>query len=64
METARGIFGTFIVAEKGVKPYRIHNRSPSFANLSVINKLCQGHKIADIVAILGTIDIVVPDIDR
>lgn len=64
VETAKGIFGTFIEAEGGLKPYRIHNRSPNFCNLTVLNELCQGHKIADIVAILATIDVVIPDIDR
>ncbi len=64
VETAKGVFGTFIVATQGVKPYRIHQRSPSLANLSVINEISVGHKIADIVAILATIDLVVPDIDR
>jgi NADH-quinone oxidoreductase subunit D len=54
----------FIVADKGPKPYRVHNRSPSFHNLSVMDHVCRGYKLADLVAILATIDIVVPDIDR
>ncbi len=64
VETPRGVFGVFMVADKGVKPYRVHNRSPSLHNLSVINHISKGHKLADLVAILATIDIVVPDIDR
>lgn len=64
VETAKGIYGTTIVAEKGDKPYRIHTRSPSFANMAVFNEMVKGHKVADIVTILATIDPVIPDIDR
>jgi NADH:ubiquinone oxidoreductase subunit D len=64
VETAKGIFGTAIVADGTLKPYRIHNRSPNFCNVTVLDELCRGHKIADIVAVLATIDVVIPDIDR
>lgn len=64
VETAKGIFGTAIVADGSLKPYRIHNRSPNFCNVTVLDELCRGHKIADIVAVLATIDVVIPDIDR
>jgi len=64
VETAKGVFGTFIVSDGTAKPYRIHNRTPNFCNLSVFNELCTGHKIADVIAILATIDVVIPDIDR
>ncbi len=64
VEAARGLLGTYIVAEGGAKPYRVKFRSPSFSNLSVLNELAQGHKIADLVTILATLDFVVPDIDR
>lgn len=64
VETPRGVFGVLAVADKGQTPYRIHNRSPSLHNLSVLNKISSGHKLADLIAILATIDIVVPDMDR
>lgn len=64
VESPRGVFGVFIAAEKGNTPYRVHNRSPSFHNLSVIHEIARGHKLADLIAILATIDIIVPDIDR
>jgi NADH-quinone oxidoreductase subunit D len=64
VETARGLLGTYIVAEGGPKPYRVKFRSPSFSNLSVLNELAVGHKIADLVTILATLDFVVPDLDR
>jgi NADH:ubiquinone oxidoreductase subunit D len=63
-ETAKGIYGTYIVAEKGDKPHRIHTRSPSFANLMSLNEMCRGNKIADLVVIMATLDPVIPEIDR
>lgn len=64
VETAKGIFSTTIVAEKGEKPYRIHSRSPNLANVSAMNTMCAGHKIADVITVLATLDPVVPDMDR
>jgi NADH:ubiquinone oxidoreductase subunit D len=64
VETARGLLGTYIIAEGGAKPYRVKFRSPSFSNLSVLGEITVGHKIADIVTILATLDFVVPEIDR
>jgi len=64
VETARGLLGLYIVAEGGAKPYRVKFRSPGFSNLSAINEMAVGHKIADLVTILATLDFVVPEIDR
>lgn len=64
VETARGLLGTYIVAEGGTKPYRVKFRSPSFSNLNILNELAVGHKLADVVTILATLDFVVPDLDR
>jgi NADH-quinone oxidoreductase subunit D len=64
VETARGLLGIYIVAEGGAKPYRVKFRSPSFSNLNILNELAVGHKIADVVTILATLDFVVPDLDR
>ncbi|GBE12163.1 NADH-quinone oxidoreductase subunit 4 [bacterium BMS3Bbin14] len=64
VETARGLLGTYIVAEGGPKPYRVKFRSPCFSNLSALNEMAAGHKIADLVTILATLDFVVPEIDR
>jgi len=63
-ETAKGVFGTYVVADKGDKPWRIHSRSPNLANLSAINEMVKGHMIADVIAVITTIDVVIPDIDR
>ena len=64
VETARGLLGVYIEADGGPKPYRIKYRSPSFANLSALNDLAAGHKLADLVPIIATLDVLIPDIDR
>src|SRR5258706_14058783 len=64
VETARGEFGVYIVSEGGTTPYRIKFRSPGFSNLSALNHMAKGHKIGDLVAIMGSLDLVIPDIDR
>jgi NADH-quinone oxidoreductase subunit D/NADH-quinone oxidoreductase subunit C/D len=64
VETARGEFGVFIVSDGKKNPYRVKFRSPGFSNLFVLNKLSKGLKIADMVAIMTTLDLVIPDIDR
>jgi NADH-quinone oxidoreductase subunit D len=64
VESPRGELGVFLEGDGGPKPYRVHMRTPSFDNLSIINKISQGHLVADLVAILASIDIVLGDIDR
>jgi NADH-quinone oxidoreductase subunit D/NADH-quinone oxidoreductase subunit C/D len=64
VETARGEFGVYIVSEGGTTPYRIKFRSPGFSNLSALDHMARGSKIGDMVAMMGTLDLVIPDIDR
>ena len=64
VETARGEFGVYIISEGGMTPYRIKYRSPGFSNLSALDHMARGAKIGDLVAIMGTLDLVIPDIDR
>jgi NADH-quinone oxidoreductase subunit D/NADH-quinone oxidoreductase subunit C/D len=64
VETARGEFGVYIISEGGTTPYRIKFRSPGFSNLSALDHMARGQKIGDLVAIMGTLDLVIPDIDR
>lgn len=64
VETARGEFGVYIISEGQKSPYRLKFRSPGFSNLSALNKMAHGCKIADLVAIMSTLDLVIPDIDR
>ncbi len=64
VESARGEFGCYIVSAGELKPYRIKLRVPSFANLSILPEIAVDTLVADLVAILGSIDVVVPEIDR
>lgn len=64
VETARGELGVYIVSEGGSTPYRIKFRSPGFSNLSAMETMVRGGKIGDFVAVIGSIDLVIPDIDR
>jgi len=64
VESPRGELGVYLEGDGGPKPHRVHWRTPSFDNLSVINKITQGHLVADLVAVLASIDIVLGDIDR
>ncbi len=63
-ETARGELGVYIISEGGTTPYRIKFRSPGFSNLSALDHMARGGKIGDLVATMGTLDLVIPDIDR
>jgi NADH-quinone oxidoreductase subunit D len=64
VESPRGELGVYLEADGGPKPYRIHWRTPSFIHLQVLPKLSTGHLVADLVAIIGSIDIVLGDADR
>ena len=64
VETARGELGIYVVSEGGTTPYRIKFRSPGFSNLSCLDHITRGGKIGDLVASMGTLDLVIPDIDR
>ncbi len=64
VETARGELGVYIVSEGGTTPYRIKFRSPGFSNLSILDHIARGSKLGDLVAMMGTLDLVIPDIDR
>jgi len=64
VETARGEFGVFIVSDGKKNPYRVKFRSPGFSNLAALNHMGKESKIADLVAIMSTLDLVIPDIDR
>ena len=64
VETARGLLGVYLVSDGSAKPKRVKYRSPSFSNLHALNHLAAGHKIADLIPIIATLDVVIPDIDR
>ena len=64
IESPRGELAVFLEGDGGPKPLRVHMRTPSFDNLAVLPEIVKGHLVADLVAILSSIDIVLGDIDR
>jgi len=64
VESPRGELGVFLEGDGGPHPYRAYWRTPSFTHLQALPKLSRGHLVADLVAIIGSIDIVLGDIDR
>ena len=64
VESPRGVLACYLVGDGGPKPLRVHFRTPSFANLPALPILTKGHLVADVVAILGSIDIVLCEVDR
>jgi len=64
VESPRGELGFYIVSDGGPKPYRIHARTPSYDNLQALPVMAKGVLVADLVAIIGSIDIVLGDVDR
>jgi NADH-quinone oxidoreductase subunit D len=64
IEAPRGELGFYIVSDGSPKPFRCHVRAPSFANLQALPKMVEGRLIADVVACIGTIDIVLGEVDR
>ena len=64
VESPRGEAGYFIVSDGSPKPYRVKVRAPSFVNLQALSKLSEGRLVADLIACIGTIDIVLGEVDR
>jgi NADH-quinone oxidoreductase subunit D len=64
VEHPKGEFGIYLVSDGANKPYRLKIRAPGFAHLAALDEMSRGHMIADVVAIIGTLDIVFGEIDR
>ncbi len=64
IESPRGEMGYYVVSDGTAKPYRVHMRNPTFATLQALETMCAGRLIADVVAVIGSIDIVLGEIDR
>lgn len=64
IEGPKGELGFHLISEGGEKPYRYHVRPPSLINLTLLEEMCVGSKIADVMVILGSIDIVLGEVDR
>ena len=64
VESPRGEMGYYVVSDGTAKPYRVHMRNPSYATLQALETMCKGRLLADVVAVIGSIDIVLGEIDR
>lgn len=64
VESPRGELGVYLESDGSPKPYRVHWRTPSFTNIQILPVLAKGHLVADLVALIGTVDIVLGDVDR
>ncbi|MEE8390895.1 MAG: NADH-quinone oxidoreductase subunit NuoD, partial [Anaerolineae bacterium] len=64
VESPKGELGFYVVSDGSANPYRYRIRAASFANLGVLGELCRGHLVADVVAILASIDITLGEVDR
>ncbi|WP_435022428.1 NADH-quinone oxidoreductase subunit D [Tundrisphaera sp. TA3] len=64
VENPKGELGYYVISDGSANPYRYHVRSPSFINLTALESMCVGHTIADVVGILGGLDIVLGEVDR
>lgn len=64
VEAPKGEFGVYLISDGANKPYRVKVRAPGFAHLAAMNEMVQGHMLADVVAVIGTQDIVFGEVDR
>ncbi|HXS76558.1 MAG TPA: NADH dehydrogenase (quinone) subunit D [Terracidiphilus sp.] len=64
IESGHGTMGYYVVSDGTAKPYRVHMRYPGFASLQALETMCKGRMLADVVAVIGSIDIVLGEIDR
>jgi NADH-quinone oxidoreductase subunit D len=64
VEAPKGEFGVYVVADGSNKPYRCKIRAPGYAHLQAMDFLCKGHQLADVTAVLGSLDIVFGEVDR
>lgn len=64
VEAPKGEFGVYLISDGANKPYRLKIRAPGFAHIAALDEMCRGHMIADLVAMIGTQDIVFGEIDR
>jgi len=64
IEGPKGELGYFVVSDGSTNPYRVRVRPPLFVNLQALDIMIRGHLIADVVAVIGTLDIVLGEVDR
>ena len=63
-ESPKGELGMYVVSDGSPTPYRYHVRAPSFVNLTALEAMCIGQRLADVIAIFGSIDINMGEVDR
>jgi NADH-quinone oxidoreductase subunit D len=63
-ENPKGILGFYLVSDGSAVPYRLHVRGPSFVNLQATDIMARGQLLSDLIVIIGTIDIVLGEVDR
>ena len=64
VEHPKGEFGAYLISDGANKPYRLKIRAPGFYHMSALNEMVQGHMLSDVVAVIGTQDIVFGEVDR
>jgi len=64
VEAPKGEFGCYMISDGANKPFRVHLRAPGFAHISAMNEMTEGHMLSDVVAVIGTLDIVFGEVDR
>jgi NADH-quinone oxidoreductase subunit D len=64
IEAPKGELGVYLVSDGSARPYRVHYRAPSFVNLQALSRMVEGRLLADVVAVIGSLDIVLGEIDR
>ena len=64
VEAPKGEFGVYLMSDGSNKPFRVHMRAPGFAHLSSMDEMVRGHMLADVVAVIGTQDVVFGEVDR
>ncbi len=64
IESPKGLLGCYLVSDGSPRPYRVHFRAPSFVNLQALPRMVEGRLVADVVAVIGSLDIVLGEIDR
>ena len=64
IEAPKGELGFYLISDGSPQPYRYRVRPPSFINLTILEDMCLGHHVADVVIILGSVDIVMGEVDR